>query len=162
VKIENNKVVQFAYQLLDSEGDLLESSDAGRPQLYLHGHNNNMPAIESALTGKQTGDEVTVVLSPEEGYGQRDESRLARIPIKHLLNAPKRLTKGLIVNINTENGAMPATILKVGKFNVDVDVNHPLAGQTVTFKISILDVRDATAEEIEHGHAHGPGGHHHH
>ncbi len=161
MNIEDNKVVQFSYQLLDAQGTLIEASDVDKPQLYLHGHNNNMPAIEKALQGKKGGDEITVELSPEEGYGHRDESRLARVPIKHLLHAPKRLSKGLVVNINTENGPVPATILKVGKFNVDLDVNHPLAGQTVTFKINVLDVRDATAEEIEHGHAHGHGGHHH-
>ena len=84
------------------------------------------------------------------------------MPIKHLVNAPKRLQPGMIVSVNTDQGAVPATIIKVGKFNVDIDTNHPMAGQHVRFELQVLDVRDATAEEIDHGHAHGPGGHHHH
>lgn len=162
MNIENDKVVSFSYQLLDVDGNVLEACDADHPELYLHGHNNTMPAIEAALLGKQAGDSISVTLAPAEGYGERDESRIARVPIKHLINPPKKLRPGALVNINTEGGATPATVLKVGKFNVDLDINHPLAGQTVTFNINIIDVRDASEEEVAHGHAHGPGGHHHH
>jgi FKBP-type peptidyl-prolyl cis-trans isomerase SlyD len=120
-----------------------------------------MPALEKALEGKTSGDELEVTLEPKDAYGERIEGRIQRVPIKHLANIPKRIRPGMAVQVNTENGVRSATVLKAGKFNVDVDTNHPLAGKALTFKITIVDLRDATADEIAHGHAHGPGGHHH-
>lgn len=161
MKISNDKVVQLTYQLFDANDQLLESCDEHDPQLYLHGHNNMMGSVERALEGKVAGDVLSLALAPANAFGEREEDKIARVPIKHLLGAPKRIQVGMIVNVNTEQGAMPSTVLKVGKFNVDVDTNHPLAGESVRFEIKVLDVRDATADEISHGHAHGPGGHHH-
>jgi FKBP-type peptidyl-prolyl cis-trans isomerase SlyD len=88
----------------------------------------------------------------------RDETAVQRVPIKHLIR-PGKLAVGLAVNVNTSAGARRGTVLKVGRFNVDVDLNHPLAGKTLVFDLRIVDVRDATPEEIAHRHAHGPGGH---
>jgi FKBP-type peptidyl-prolyl cis-trans isomerase SlyD len=162
MQISKNKVVQLAYQLYNDQDQLIEASDEGQPQLYLHGHNGMMASVEQALEGKQAGDTLSLPLAPEQAFGVREETKAARVPIKHLVNAPKRLQPGMIVSVNTDQGAVPATIIKVGKFNVDIDTNHPMAGQHVRFELQVLDVRDATAEEIDHGHAHGPGGHHHH
>jgi len=120
-----------------------------------------MPSLEIALEGKSEGDELEVTLEPKDAYGEKQSNKQQRVPIKHLLNPPKHLRPGLTVQINTQSGPKPATIIKAGKFNVDLDTNHPLAGLTLCFKISIVNVREASADEIAHAHAHGPGGHQH-
>jgi FKBP-type peptidyl-prolyl cis-trans isomerase SlyD len=94
-----------------------------------------------------------------EAYGERRENRIQRIPSKHFRNAGK-LRPGQWVSIQTRSGAVQAAVVKVGRFNVDVDTNHPLAGQSLTFDVEVMSVRDATPEEISHGHVHGPGGAH--
>jgi len=100
-------------------------------------------------------------LPPERAYGLPKPDSIQRLPTKYLVNAPKRLKPGMPVSFSTNQGEKTAVLVKVGKFNVDVDTNHPLAGKAVTFDIDIRDVRAATAEELAHGHAHGQGGHHH-
>lgn len=162
--ISADKVVSFHYRLSEINGELLESSYDGEPSLYLHGHGNLLAALEEALIGKQTGEKVSVNLEPEQAYGMRKEGAIQRIPIKHLLDFAKlknKLKPGMKVGVNTERGPWEAVVLKVGKFNVDIDSNHPLAGKSLTFEIEIVEVRDATADELAHGHAHGAGGHHH-
>jgi FKBP-type peptidyl-prolyl cis-trans isomerase SlyD len=159
--IERNSVVTFNYVLSNINGDVLESNTEAEPALYLHGYGNIMPSLEIALEGKSEGDELEVTLEPKDAYGERQSNKQQRVPIKHLLNPPKHLRPGLTVQINTQSGPKPATIIKAGKFNVDLDTNHPLAGLTLCFKISIVNVREASADEIAHGHAHGPGGHQH-
>jgi FKBP-type peptidyl-prolyl cis-trans isomerase SlyD len=164
MSVTQDKVVSFHYQMSDVDGTLLETSYEADPTLYLHGHRNLLPALESALEGKAVGEKTQVTLTPEEGYGLRKEGAVQRIPIKHLHNHEKLKNKikvGMTVQVNTQNGPWDAVVLKVGKFNVDIDSNHPLAGKTLTFALEVVDVRDATPEELSHGHAHGVGGHHH-
>jgi FKBP-type peptidyl-prolyl cis-trans isomerase SlyD len=158
MEIATNKVVTFHYKVEDTEGSFSESSEGSDPVAYLHGRGNIVPGLENELRGKQPGDEFQVSVPPEEAYGQRDPDALQRVPIKHLIR-PGRLVPGAVVSINTERGAVQGTVLKVGRFNVDVDLNHPLAGKTLVFDVKVVDVRDATDEEITHGHAHGPEGH---
>jgi len=160
MQIDNDKVVYFHYRLLNEAGELIEESHDREPMAYLHGHGNIMPGLEEAMAGHQAGEEVSVTLPPERAYGVRKEDSQQRVPIKHLMTKGK-LKPGMNVKINTDNGARDATVIKVGRFNVDVDTNHPLAGQTLTFEVSITDVREGTTEEIAHRHVHGPGGHHH-
>lgn len=112
------------------------------------------------MAGREAGEELSVTLSPEQAYGHREEGRQQRVPIKHLVTKG-RLRPGMAVKVNTGDGPVDARILKVGKFNVDLDLNHPLAGLSLTFDIRISEVREATAEEIAHRHVHGTGGHHH-
>ena len=131
MQISADKVVSFHYRLSETGGELLESSHDADPTLYLHGHNNLLAALEAALDGKSKGDKVSVSISPEEGYGQRREGATQRIPIKHLHNHKQlqnKLKPGMKVVVNTEHGPWEAVVLKVGKFNVDIDSNHPLAG----------------------------------
>lgn len=164
MSIGTNSVVSFHYRLSETGGELLESSYDAEPTLYLHGHNNLLPALEKAFEGRAAGERFETELSPEDGYGHRKEGAVQRIPVKHLLDHAKlknRLKPGMKVAVNTQHGPWEAIVLKVGKFNVDIDSNHPLAGKQLTFDIEILEVRDATAEELSHGHAHGVGGHHH-
>lgn len=160
MKIEKDKVVNFTYVLSAADGDELERADENNPSAYLHGYGNVLYALEAAMAGREAGDSFAVTLPPEQGYGLRREDAKQRVPIKHLLSKG-RLRPGMVVKINSEHGPKDATVIKVGKFNVDVDSNHPLAGLALSFKINILDIRDATAEEKAHGHAHGAGGHNH-
>jgi FKBP-type peptidyl-prolyl cis-trans isomerase SlyD len=161
MQIEKDKVISIFYHLRDADGASLENTQGGIPLAYLHGHNNLLPALEKALDGRQTGDQFSLTLQPEEAYGPVREGATQRVPIKHLLGSPKRLRSGMLVRVQTDRGAVSARVLKVGKFMVDVDLNHPFAGKTLTFEIEVTAVRDASAEEIAHGHAHGEGGHHH-
>lgn len=162
MKIEKNKVVTFHYVLSEQEGGVIEDSKNSDPMLYLHGHNNLMPALEVEMQDKQVGDSFKASLSPEQAYGVRDENAKQRVPIKHLMvKNPKKLKPGMAVKINTAQGAKDAVVLKVGKFNVDLDTNHPLAGKSLCFDVEVIDVREATGEEASHGHAHGVGGHQH-
>ncbi|BFM06673.1 FKBP-type peptidyl-prolyl cis-trans isomerase [Halioxenophilus aromaticivorans] len=157
--IDKDSVVQFHYSVKEND-QTLEDTYSDEPMLYLHGHNNLMPALEEALVGKAAGDDVVVTLPPEKAYGERVEKEPRRVPKKHLLTKGK-ISPGQIVQVNTEHGATEAVVIKVGLKNVDLDTNHPFAGKTLTFEVKILDVRAASQEEITHGHAHGIGGHHH-
>jgi FKBP-type peptidyl-prolyl cis-trans isomerase SlyD len=164
MQISADKVVSFHYSLNDANGTLLETSHDSDPTLYLHGHSNILAGLEGALDAKSMGDKVSVTLAPEHAYGERKEGAVQRVPIKHLHNhaaLKNKLKPGSRVVVNTQHGPWDAVVLKVGKFNVDIDSNHPLAGKTLSFEIEVVDIRDATAEELSHGHAHGAGGHNH-
>jgi FKBP-type peptidyl-prolyl cis-trans isomerase SlyD len=160
MKITQNTVVQLHYQLSDENG-LLESSAQSEPLLYLHGHQNMLPAIEAALADKTVGDKLDLVLTPEQAYGERRDDAIQSVMVKHLQGA-KKWKAGMSAVVETEQGPRQVTIVKMGMFKADVDTNHPLAGKTLTFNFEVLDVRAATDDEIAHGHAHGIGGHHHH
>ncbi len=163
MKITSGTVVNFHYRLSNGEQEL-ENSHGGDPMAYLHGHNNIIPGLEAEMSGKEVGDAFTVTIQAEQAYGLRRDDAVQRVPIKHLHNSAKlknKLKPGMLVHINTNDGAKQATVVKAGRFNVDVDTNHPLAGIALTFEVKVEAVREATAEEVSHGHAHGVGGHHH-
>lgn len=157
--ITKDSVVQLHYRVSDASG-LIEDSAKGEPMLYLHGHQNMLPAIEQALEGKMAGDELSLVVEPKDAYGERDDNAIQSIQVKHLKGA-KKWAPGMTAIVETEHGPRQVKIVKVGMFKAEVDVNHPLAGKTLTFDLNVVSVREATAEEIAHGHAHGAGGHHH-
>lgn len=160
--IDTDRVVRFHYLLRDATGRALENSAGGEPMAYLHGRGNLIPGLERQLAGHGAGERVTAVVPPEEGYGLRNESAIQRIPVKALLEKGKgRLKPGQLVHVGTEHGPRPVRVVKAGMFMVDVDANHPLAGETLTFEIEIVEVREATEEERAHGHVHGAGGHQH-
>jgi FKBP-type peptidyl-prolyl cis-trans isomerase SlyD len=158
--IADDSVVSFHYTLRDDSGSIAESSAGGSPVVYLHGRNQIVPGLETQLAGKQSGDKFTAIVTPEQGYGMRDENAIQRVPLKHLATRGP-IVAGQLVVVNTRDGGRQARVVKVGHFNADLDLNHPLAGKTLTFEIEVVDVRAATAEELAHGHAHGPGGHGH-
>lgn len=161
--IEKNKVVSFHYRLSESN-EVVEDSRQGEPITYLHGHSGLIKGLENALEGKQAGDHISVTVPPEQGYGERRENSQQRVSINHIVNPTRGKVKykpGMVVQLNTKNGPQPVEILKVGLKTLDVDTNHPLAGKTLLFDIDVIEVRDATAEELAHGHAHGAGGHAH-
>tara|TARA_B110000503_G_scaffold39815_1_gene65409 strand:- start:17258 stop:17740 length:483 start_codon:yes stop_codon:yes gene_type:complete len=160
VQIGPDTVVNFHYTLRDDAGKELESSRGGDPATYLHGANNIIPGLESAMTGKADGESFSATVNPEDGYGLRDEDRVQRVPIKHL-SFKGKLRAGAVVQLSTSEGLRTVTVVKPGRHTADIDTNHPLAGQTLTFEIEVLETRSASAEELSHGHAHGPGGHQH-
>lgn len=158
--IGDDSVVTFHYKLSDDTGTFNESSDSDNPIVYMHGRNNIVPGLEKQLAGKKSGDKLTATVTPDEGYGQRNDDAVQRVPVKHLATRGP-YTVGQMVVVNTREGGRQARVLKVGHFNVDLDLNHPLAGRTLTFDIEIVEVRAATEQELAHGHAHGPHGHDH-
>jgi FKBP-type peptidyl-prolyl cis-trans isomerase SlyD len=155
--IQDKKVVSFHYTLANQDGEQMETTRDKEPMTYLHGAKNIIPGLESAMAGKSVGDEFQVTLEPADAYGEKKEANIQRISSKHF-RFPKKLKPGQIVGLQTRKGPVQVTIVKVGRFNVDVDSNHPLAGQALTFDVEVSAVREATEEEISHGHAHGPGG----
>ncbi len=157
---EKDKVVTFHYTLKDSEGEKLETSLEKDPMTYLHGANNIISGLEKAMEGHAIKDAFSVTVEPEEAYGVRNENNIQRVSLKRLKNLGK-ISVGQILTLQTDQGQVQVTVLKVGRFNVDVDGNHPLAGYPLTFDVEITDIREATEEELEHKHVHGPGGHHH-
>jgi len=164
MKITDKTVVQFHYVLKDEAGETLESSQGNEPMAYLHGADNTLAGLEKALTDKEAGDKFSVTLQPEDAYGERQEDLVERVPAKHLQGLPSKNAKwkaGMVAVVNTEQGQRQVTVVKTGKFMVTVDINPPLAGKVITFDVEVIDVRSATDEEVEHGHAHGVGGHHH-
>ncbi len=160
LKIDADNVVTFHYTLKDGDGADIESSVGKDPVTYMHGHANIVPGLEQQMTGRQSGDTFSATIAPEHAYGPHDPNAVQRVPIKHLATRGK-IVPGQMVGVNTRQGVRHARAVKVGHFNVDLDLNHPLAGKTLVFGIEIVDVRPATKEELEHGHAHGPGGHGH-
>lgn len=161
MKIQHNAVVNFHYELSEPNSDFREDSRGDHPVAYLHGHGNILPALEEALLDKEAGETVTVTLSAAQAYGERQENAVQRIPVKHLRFNGNKPKAGDIAFVETKDGMRQVTVVKPGLKMVDIDSNHPLAGKTLTFQISVISVREATAEEIDHGHAHGDGGHHH-
>ena len=155
--ITEKKVVSFHYTLHNAKGEKLESSRGQKPMSYLHGRSAIIKGLEKALEGKTAGDSFEVTVEPSEAYGERKATNIQRVSAKHFRN-PKGLKPGQIIGLQTRQGPLQVTVVKVGRFNVDVDANHPLAGQPLTFAVEITEVRDATAEELAHGHVHGPDG----
>ena len=160
MNIGPNTVAIFHYTLRDGSGDEKETSRGADPSAYLHGANNIIPGLEAAMEGHTAGDVFSATLAPEDAYGQPNPDKQQRVPAKHLVFKGK-LKAGMVVQLNTSEGRVPVTVVKAGRHSADIDTNHPLAGQSLTFDIEIVDVRAATEEEVAHGHAHGVGGHQH-
>jgi FKBP-type peptidyl-prolyl cis-trans isomerase SlyD len=160
VEISADRVVTIHYTLKDDSGTVLDSSAGGEPLAYLQGHGNLVAGLEKALEGRQEGNSMAVVVSPADGYGVRDESLVQRVP-KRSLQGAGALKKGMQFQARTDDGMRLFTVSAVIGDMVTLDGNHPLADQTLHFEVQIVGVREATAEELEHGHVHGAGGHHH-
>lgn len=158
--IAQNKVVTLHYTLTDDAGTVIDKSDDGS-FLYLHGASNIIPGLENALTGKTTGDELKVTVKPEEAYGVRDDARLESVP-REMFPEDTEIEAGMQFHAEDPEGqTITVSVVDVTDDTVTVDGNHPLAGVQLNFDVKIVEVRDASAEEMEHGHVHGPHGHHH-
>ncbi len=158
--IAKDRVVEIHYTLYDAEGEELESTKDEPPRAFLVGHRGILAGLEEALLGQRAGATLDVTLPPERAFGLRDEKLKERMSKKYFKHV-KRLEAGMLTQVNTKSGPRPITIVKVGSKMVDVDLNHPRAGQTLKFDLEVVSVRQATGEELSHGHAHGAGGHQH-
>ena len=159
MKIEKDRVVLFHYSVAEQGAAAVESSEGGEPLSILAGHGNIIPGLEKAMEGREAGDSFGTDVPAAEAYGEKREGLTQRVPKKHF--GGQRLEPGMQVVLNTNFGPRAVTIEKVGMSVVDVDLNHPMAGKDLHFDIEIVEVREASAEELEHGHVHGEGGHHH-
>lgn len=159
--VANDSVVTISYTLTDDDGTVIDSSGDNGDLSYLHGHHNIVPGLESALAGKEVGETIKTSVAPSEGYGERREDLVFEVP-RDRLPADEELQNGMQFRAQSADGQeMVVTLVNVGDEQVTLDGNHPLSGQTLNFDVTIQGIRAATAEELEHGHVHGPGGHHH-
>jgi FKBP-type peptidyl-prolyl cis-trans isomerase SlyD len=160
MKIEDKHVVTLNYTLTDNDGEIIDQAQDGS-FVYLHGAQNIIPGLENALAGKAVGDQVTVKVAPEEGYGLRDESRVEDVP-REMFPEDTEITPGMVFHAQGPNGEMiTVTVMEVGETTVKIDANHALAGMHLNFEVEVMGIRAAEDVEIEHGHVHGPDGHHH-
>ena len=157
--IANDHVVKFHYTLTNSEGEVLDKSE-GQPLVYLHGAGNIIPGLENALTGKTAGEKLIVNVPAEQGYGEYNPDLVQEVP-SQMFQGVENIEAGMQFQAQTDDGVQIVTVKSVEGDTVVVDANFPLAGQDLTFDVEIVEVREATAEELEHGHVHGEGGHHH-
>ncbi|ADB37445.1 MULTISPECIES: FKBP-type peptidyl-prolyl cis-trans isomerase [Spirosoma] len=155
MNITKDKVAAIHYTLRDSNGTVLDSSEGRDPLYYLHGANNLIPGMEEGLEGRVAGDKLKLDVAPEKGYGKRDPQLVEEVPLRAFGGQP------IEVGMQFEaNDGQVITVTNVGPETVTVDANHPLADQSLHFDVEVVDVRDATQDELAHGHVHGPGGHH--
>ena len=161
MQIGPRTVVQFHYTLTDDAGQVVDSSRGDEPLTYLHGAGNIVPGLEKAMAGKVKGDVFKVDVSAEEGYGQRIEALLQTAP-RSMFPPDMTPEVGMQFQAESNMGPVLVTVMAVEGDTVTLDGNHALAGQALHFDVEVISIRDATVEEMQHGHAHGPGGHHHH
>ena len=161
MKIENNKAVTINFKLTDNDGYVIdESNDASF--VFLVGASNIIPGLEKALLGKSKGDELSVIVKPEDGYGKRHKNRIQTVP-RDMFPEDAKIEPGVEFHAEGSEGEQITFMITSieGEF-VHIDGNHPLADVDLNFDVNVIDIRDALAVEIEHGHAHGPDGQHHH
>lgn len=157
MQIKAGTVVSIDYTLTEDEGAVIDQSQPGNPLTYLHGHRNIIPGLENALAGKQSGDDVTVSVSPAEGYGEHRPELLQEVPSDRFQGV-ENLQVGMQFQASTDHGPVAVRVTKVEGDVVTVDGNHPLAGKNLNFAVKVADVRAATEEELAHGHVHASGG----
>ena len=160
MEISSHKVVIIDYTVTDEQGEVIDTSKDEEPLAYIHGTSNLIPGLEKALEGKSAGDSLNVDVPPEEAYGLRDETSL-QVVSREQFEGVDDLQVGMQFEAQDDDDVQLVTIAAIDGGDVTLDANHPLAGITLHFEVSIVDVRDATQEELDHGHAHGPEGHQH-
>ena len=160
MQVSSDKVVLIHYTLKDDAGEVVDTSGGGDPLAYIQGHGNLVQGLEKALEGKEKGSKVAVSVPPEEGYGKFDPKLIQRVP-KRSMQSAGQIKKGMQFQARTEDGMRVFTVTALVGDMVTLDGNHPLADKTLHFAVEVVEVRDASAEELEHGHVHGAGGHHH-
>lgn len=160
MEIAADRVVLIHYTLKDDDGAVIDSSAGAEPLAYIQGHGNLVVGLEQALEGKQDGDTLAVSVAPADGYGVRDTALIQRVP-KRSMQGRGEIKKGMQFQAQTDAGVRLFTVTAVVGDMVTLDGNHPLADKTLHFDVQVVSVREATTEELEHGHVHGAGGHHH-
>ena len=160
MKVADNKVVVIDYTLTDNSGTVIDSSEGAGPLAYLHGAGNIIPGLEDALAGKETGEKVQASIEPANAYGERHDALKQDVPAE-LFSGVEKVEVGMQFQSETEQGPVLVTVVAINDETVTVDGNHPLAGVHLNFDVEIREVREPSAEELEHGHVHGEGGHQH-
>ncbi len=160
MNIEKNKVVSIDYTLTNDNGEVLDSSSGREPLAYLHGNGGIIPGLEKELEGKVKGDKLVAIIAPDQAYGVRSEELVQKIPLENFSDAAE-VKVGAQFQVQNGEHIHIATVTTVGDKSATVDMNHPLADETLHFDVEVMDVRKPTKEELEHGHVHGAGGHHH-
>jgi len=160
MQIAEKKVVGIHYKLTNDAGEVLDSSENAQPLLFIYGIGMLIPGLENALLGKKAGDKMQVTVQPEDGYGKRDDNLVQQVP-KAQFDEAEGIQIGMQFQVETQDGAIVVTVTEIGEENVTIDGNHPLAGMVLHFDVNVEEVREATQEELDHGHVHGPGGHEH-
>ncbi len=161
MQVDKHKVVLLDYTLKDSEGTVIDSTEGRGDFAYLHGTNNVIPGLEKTLLGRKTGDEVEVTIAPNDGYGERSDE-MVQVVSKSMFDSGGDVQVGIQFYGEAPDGQnIIFTVMEVKDDDVTIDGNHPLAGVELHFALKIMDIREATEEEISHGHVHGPGGHNH-
>lgn len=159
--IAANKIVRIDYTLTDDQNQVIDSSQGGEPLAYLHGARNIIPGLENALEGKQAGDELQVHVAPAEAYGERDDRLVQMVP-REMFEDSSEIQVGMqFHSADPEGNVTVVTVTHASDDTITIDANHPLAGVPLTFAVTVVEVRDASPEELEHGHVHGPDGHQH-
>lgn len=156
MQISKNKVAAIHYTLKNNEGEVIDSSQGRDPLYYLHGAGNLISGMEEGLEGKNPGDKFTLKITPEKGYGEVDPGMVQEVPRSAF--GTQEVKPGM--KFSTNQGGV-VTVTEVGSENITVDANHPLAGVELNFDVEVMEVRNATDEELSHGHVHGAGGHQH-
>lgn len=160
MQITADTVVSIDYTLRNDGGDVLDQSAPDSPLSYLHGHGNLIPGLESALVGKTAGDQIDAVIPPAEAYGEFD-ARLVQVVPRELFQGIDAIEPGMQFQAQSGEGMQLITVKEVSDESVTVDGNHQLAGETLHFDVTVKEVREASTEELSHGHVHGPEGHEH-
>jgi len=161
MQVSEQKVVTMNYEVADDQGQLIDRSEEGGPLAYIHGNGQLIPGLETALEGRGKGDKIAVDVPPEQGYGERDEEGVQTVA-RNQFDDSVEIEVGMQFEAQDDDeGHQIVTVVAVDGENITLDTNHPLAGKNLRFKVEILDVRDASTEELSHGHVHGPGGHDH-
>ncbi len=160
MQISANMVVSIDYTLTDDQGTVIDSSEGRGPLAYIQGIGNIIPGLERALEGKSKGDSLQVKVAPEDGYGERSDELTQAVP-KQMFEGSDEIQVGMQFQTMTEAGPQVVTVVAIDDEHVTVDANHPLAGENLNFDVTVVDIREASGEELEHGHVHGPEGHDH-
>lgn len=153
MKIQDNCVVAIHYTLTNDAGDVIDTSEGRDPLRYLQGHGNIIPGLEEALLGRSAGDNVNVVVEPEDGYGPVQDSLIQAVP-REAFDGVDTIEVGMQFQAQTSQGPIPVTVIAVDDSSVTLDGNHELAGVRLNFAVQIAEVRAASAEELDHGHVH--------
>ena len=161
MKVGKDKVVLMHYTLKNDAGDVIDSSDGADPLPFLQGHGNIIPGLESALEGSKVGDKLDVSIKPEEGYGERMKDAIQEIPSSALQGVDEVKVGMQLQSQDKDGNAFLVSVTKIEDDKITVDGNHPLAGQTLHFSVSIESIRKAEDEELSHGHVHADGQHNH-
>lgn len=160
MSVAKDKVISIDYTLTNDQGDVMDSSSGKEPLAYIHGSGGLIPGLEKELDGKVVGDKLVAIVAPEDAYGVFSDELVQEVPLENF-QEKSEVKVGAQFQVQNDGHVSIATVTAVGENSATIDMNHPLADQTLHFDVEVMDIRDATKEELEHGHVHGAGGHHH-